>query len=141
MPLFTDILERLYREDQINESNKYKSDTDVELFKYVINEIKKILGQFSSGGRARYQIGGGVDMGARKVTETATTPEPIKVQENPISYDQLRARLPKEITDDIVKLIAVSSEALEDFANITNQKDVDNFNKKYSVNLVLPSEA
>ena len=80
-------------------------------------------------------------MGARKVTETATTPEPIKVQENPISYDQLRARLPKEITDDIVKLIAVSSEALEDFANITNQKDVDNFNKKYSVNLVLPSEA
>ena len=37
--------------------------------------------------------------------------------------------------------MSVSSEALEDFANIANQQDVDNFNKKYSVNLVLPSEA
>ena len=59
---------------------------------------------------------------------------------NPISYNQLRARLPKEITNDIVQLMSVSSEALEDFANIANQQDVDNFNKKYSVNLVLPSE-
>jgi hypothetical protein len=129
--LFTDILERLYREDQINESNKYKSETDVELFKDVINEIKSILGQFSGGGRVKL-ANGGMDL---KPMQTNM------IEENPISYDQLRARLPKEITDDVVKLISVSSEALEDFANITNQKDIDNFNKKYSVNLVLPSEA
>ena len=67
--------------------------------------------------------------------------ETSPVEENPISYDQLRSRLPQEITNDIVRLLSVSAEALEDFANISSQKDVDNFNKKYSVNLVLPSEA
>ena len=60
---------------------------------------------------------------------------------NPISYDQLRARLPAEITDDIVQLMANSAEALEDFAMISTQQDVDQFNKKYNVNLVLPAEA
>jgi Ni,Fe-hydrogenase III component G len=60
---------------------------------------------------------------------------------NLISYDQLRARLPNEITDDIVELMSNSAEALEDFAMISSQQDVTQFNKKYSVNLVLPSEA
>ena len=100
----------------------------------------------ADGGRVGYMIGGGVmgggeDMGANRVTETATTPEPTKVPDMPISYDQLRARLPKEIGDDIVRLIASSPEALEDFATIATQSDVDLFNQKYNVNLVLPQEA
>jgi hypothetical protein len=53
----------------------------------------------------------------------------------------LRARLPKEITDDIVRLIASSPEALEDFATIQTQQDVVLFNQKYDVELVLPAEA
>ena len=71
----------------------------------------------------------------------ASAPEPTKVPDMPISYDQLRARLPKEIGDDIVRLIASSPEALEDFATIATQSDVDLFNQKYNVNLVLPQEA
>jgi len=59
----------------------------------------------------------------------------------PIDFETLRARLPKEITDDVVRLIAASPEALEDFATIATQQDVDQFNQKYSVNLVLPQEA
>jgi len=58
-----------------------------------------------------------------------------------ISYNELRARLPQEITDDIVKLLANSYEALADFAEIRTQADVDNFNQKYNVQLVLPAEA
>ena len=58
-----------------------------------------------------------------------------------IDFATLRARLPKEIGDDIVRLVAQSPEALEDFATIATQQDVDQFNKKYSVNLVLPAEA
>ena len=58
-----------------------------------------------------------------------------------IDFETLRARLPKEIGDDIVRLISQSPEALEDFATIATQQDVDQFNKKYSVNLVLPQEA
>ena len=58
-----------------------------------------------------------------------------------MSYENLRTRLPKEISDDIVKLLSVSPEAFEDFAVIQTQQDVDTFNKKYDVNLVLPAEA
>ena len=58
-----------------------------------------------------------------------------------MDFSTLRARLPQEIGDDVVKLIAASPEALEDFATIATQQDVDLFNQKYSVNLVLPQEA
>jgi hypothetical protein len=58
-----------------------------------------------------------------------------------ISYNELRARLPESIGDDIVLLISQSNAALEDFATIQTQQDVDNFNTKYNVNLVLPAEA
>jgi len=62
-------------------------------------------------------------------------------QEPKIDFGTLRARLPQEIGDDVVRLIAASPEALEDFATIATQQDVDLFNQKYSVNLVLPQEA
>ena len=42
---------------------------------------------------------------------------------------------------DIVRLIAASPEAFEDFAVIQTQQDVDLFNQKYNVELVLPAEA
>ena len=58
-----------------------------------------------------------------------------------IDYDTLRARLPSTITDDIVRLIANSAEAMEDFAMIQTQQDINNFNKKYGVELVLPAGA
>ena len=69
-------------------------------------------------------------------TETVNEPQPMQV-----SYDELRARLPQQITDDIVNLLAESYEALADFAQIATQSDVDNFNSKYGVELVLPQEA
>ena len=93
---------------------------------------------FATGGRAGYMVGGGADMDmATATTDQGSTP----TRQMPIDYDTLRARLPKEITDDVVRLIAASPEALEDFATIATQQDVDQFNQKYSVNLVLPQEA
>jgi len=58
-----------------------------------------------------------------------------------LSYEELRNRLPKEISNDIVKLLSVSYQALGDFAEIATQSDVDKFNLKYGVNLVLPRGA
>ena len=93
---------------------------------------------FATGGRVGYMAGGGADMNMA----TATTDQgSMPTKKMPIDYDTLRARLPKEITDDVVRLIAASPEALEDFATIATQQDVDQFNQKYSVNLVLPQEA
>ena len=138
--LFSSIIKRLIEEDdQQNQGKKYGGDK-TKAYIDAIEEVKKILGQFSGGGRAGYANG---EMVEEQVTETETmAPGPqTPSMANPISYDQLRARLPREITDDIVQLMANSAEALEDFASISTQQDVDQFNKKYNVNLVLPAEA
>jgi hypothetical protein len=84
----------------------------------------------ASGGRVGLQMGG-----EAMTMDQGTTEEPK------IDFATLRARLPNEISDDVVRLIAQSPEALEDFATIATQQDVDLFNQKYSVNLVLPQEA
>jgi len=81
----------------------------------------------AEGGRVEYQMGGDVN--------------PMMDTDPKIDYETLRARLPREISDDIVKLISASPEALEDFATIQTQQDVVNFNTKYNVELILPAEA
>ena len=131
--IFMEISEKLYEDNPGN----YTGENDPQLIRDAIEEIKKILGAFSGGGRAGYAAG---ELVEEQVTETMA-PGPMAQSDNPISYEQLRARLPAEITDDIVELMANSAEALEDFAMISSQQDVDLFNQKYSVNLVLPSEA
>jgi hypothetical protein len=72
------------------------------------------------------------------VSETETIPE--QTNEINISYDQLRDRLPPEVTDDIVLLMSQSYEALADFAEIQTQADVNQFNTKYDVQLFLPQQ-
>jgi len=71
--------------------------------------------------------------------EQVSVEEKMPEQESgSLSYEELRARLPKEIQDDVVKIIASSDEALIEFSNIATQQDVDAFNSKYGVELVLP---
>lgn len=52
-------------------------------------------------------------------------------------FDMLRARLPQEITDDVVQLISYDKTAFADFASIKNQEDVTSFNDKYGTQLVI----
>ena len=92
------------------------------------------------GGRAGYRVGGEVVEEVASMTETAPISPVAQNQTQDLTYDELRARLPREITDDVVTLIATSKAALADFANIQTQRDVDNFNQMYNVNLVLPQE-
>jgi len=58
-----------------------------------------------------------------------------------ISYEQLRERLPQEISNEIVLLLSQSYEAFADFAEIQTQADVNEFNTKYNVQLILPKQA
>jgi hypothetical protein len=96
----------------------------------------------AEGGRTGFALGTPEE--EVKVTETvadtpgAPTPERQVLK---LSYAELRNKLPKEISDDIVELLANSTEALQDFAYITTQDDVGNFNVKYGVNLVIPQTA
>ncbi len=65
------------------------------------------------------------------------TTTPIKPVQK-LDYATLRDRLPKEINNQVVQLLASSEQALQDFAYITSQNDVNNFNVKYGVNLIIP---
>jgi uncharacterized protein CbrC (UPF0167 family) len=55
-----------------------------------------------------------------------------------MDFATLRNRLPEEVTDDVVQLLANSKEAMQDFYYLTSQQDVSRFNGKYGVNLILP---
>ncbi len=153
------IVKRLENEmidDPNNPGQKIKKypdgDNDPELLKEAYRQYAKFFEKVpepiteelkADGGRIGYQQGmmvqpqtSGMQPATMPMDQGTTIPEQPK-----IDYETLRARLPQEITDDIVRLIAASPEALEDFATIATQQDVDQFNKKYSVNLVLPQEA
>ena len=129
------IKENLIDLKDVDGNAKYTGDDDPRLLQDMFMYYQEFFktGKFpefkADGGRAGYQMGGDV-MSKSQMTEAPK-----------IDFDTLRARLPKEIGDDIVRLIAASPEALEDFATIATQQDVDMFNQKYNVNLVLPQEA
>jgi len=116
--------------DHINAFNKRREE--------IMRDIKLGMSptfKFAAGGRAGYQEGMSV-MPTAMPAQEETMPEEL----GNISYDELRAILPQEVSDEVVQLLANSAEALEDFATIQTEQDIANFNKKYGVNLVLPSE-
>ena len=105
---------------------------------------------FASGGRVMKAIGGDAEEieDSKLITSNVSfgedKPQDATVVEKPVeklSYTQLRDRLPKEVTDDVVMLLSNSEEALQDFAYIRTQDDVSKFNVKYGVNLIIPPAA
>ena len=86
----------------------------------------------AQGGRAGYDQGGMI-MPAQDET--------VPAEMTNITEGELRRRLPPEVGDDVVKLLANSAEALEDFAMIKTAQDIARFNRKYGVDLTLPAEA
>jgi len=136
---------------------KYKGDSDPALLKEAYKKYEEFfLGaadsmtvdqELAKGGRVGFKDGtfpgNMTTQGEKPSAEEAVTQQQLdsmSKDEDKIDYATLRARLPQQITDDIVRLIAASPEALEDFATIATQQDVDLFNQKYNVNLVLPQE-
>ena len=128
-------------EDELNREPTLQ-EIEEAVANYLIGLVSNIDAGLAEGGSVTEDINmmtatpaGMTDVNVEE-TETVNEPQPMQV-----SYDELRARLPQEITDDIVNLLAESYEALADFAQIATQSDVDNFNSKYGVELVLPQEA
>jgi hypothetical protein len=90
------------------------------------------------GGIVGYAEGGLTEMISETEEVVEETPETQPQPRGSLSYQELRSRLPKEIPDDVIAIIAASDEALIEFSNIATQQDVDAFNTKYEVELVLP---
>tara|TARA_X000001388_G_scaffold33525_1_gene23573 strand:- start:751 stop:1794 length:1044 start_codon:yes stop_codon:yes gene_type:complete len=131
----------------IEESDPQYSQKIFEIARRIANEYAKSLqSSFAEGGPVAMTE----DVNVMTQTPTGMTDvnmsetevvDPTQAAPMQLTYDQLRARLPKEIGDEIVTLLANSYEALADFASIATQADVDNFNVKYGVELVLPQGA
>jgi hypothetical protein len=127
--------------------DKYQDEegmTFEEAFTAALKFFDDLLSQAKAeGGRVGYQNAGAVLPSAVPAAMQAPGPTD-QGQDSPVqdlSFEELRARLPQEITNDIVKLLSESKQALVDFANIRTQQDVNSFNQKYDVNLVVPQEA
>ena len=116
--------------------------------------LKLLMKQgFSSGGRVGYQMGT-PDTGAMPIqasaTETIDTPNADFTETETVTegqqasvqmpYQEFRAALPAEVSDEIVQLIYYNQDAFADFAQISTQADVYAFNNKYGVSLVLPMD-
>ena len=88
----------------------------------------------AEGGRIGYRQG-------TRMMESIVEQEKEQGEVQDLSYTQLRARLPNEISNEIVQLLANSKQALLDFANIQTTQDIQAFNQQYDVNLTLPQGA
>ena len=108
----------------------------------------------ATGGRVGYQMGtpqtGAMMPMQASATETIDTPgEDMTMTETvtegqqstvQMPYQEFRAALPAEVSDEIVQLIYYNQDAFADFSQITTQSDVYAFNNKYGVSLVLPMD-
>jgi hypothetical protein len=121
------------------ENPKYIAEETAKRYIELYNKMIKESMGLAEGGRANYNMGG--DVMEEEIQVTETMPKETAPTGDSLSYEELRARLPKEVTDDIVVILAESPQALVDFAEIQTQTDVDEFNMKYGVNLSLPSGA
>ena len=89
------------------------------------------LPQFAEGGRVEAQQGQFM-----APTQQGQSPRGTNI----LSFEELRARLPQEVSDEVVRLLATSEAALLEFAQIQTQEDIARFNKNYSADLQLPSQ-
>ena len=118
-----------------------------------------LIQQQAKGGRVGYQMGtpqtGAMpNQGSPNIMAQATTDaeveeaygvsmdEGIEGQQASVQmpYQEFRASIPAEVSDEIVQLIYYNQDAFADFAQISTQADVYAFNNKYGVSLVLPMD-
>jgi hypothetical protein len=158
--LWKDIKSKLIIEDAQSDDPKYNPELGEDDPQLIIDAFidfrKKVKGMGKAeGGRIGYANAGPVDYAVQPMQNTmygegenvlrgegtAIVDDGMPEELSGITYEELRARLPQEVSDEVVRLLANSAEALEDFATIQTEQDIANFNKKYGVNLVLPAEA
>jgi len=124
----------------------YKENETMPSADYVNKTYQKRLEAFGKSGNAAGGIPNRVNrqMGSPMMGEQPMA-NPMATERKDVAmetegqgndaYAMLRARLPQEIPDDVVKLIAYNKEAFADFASIKNQEDVSSFNQKYGVSM------
>jgi hypothetical protein len=156
--LYTNIQKAEYKQKVLKQKLSPEEQQDLDLKKQTLNmyrgrypdQFAKYFSQgYVKGGRVKLAEGDLVDNAVEEdanqdtveqtVVESDGQTIPMKPVVGKLSFQDLRNRLPQEITNDVVLLLSRSQDALQDFAYIKTQQDVNQFNIKYGVNLVLPS--
>ena len=106
------------------------------------SRMQNALGK-KDGGRIERALGSPEtgEMGTMPMSQTTNNSETPTAQVSKLSFEELRSRLPQEVTDDVIRFLSQSEQALQDFAYIRTAGDVKKFNMKYGLNLVLPAQA
>jgi len=142
--------------------SQLKEQVMKELFGALIEEVYISPGnpkaEYAQGGRVGralggtagpYEPGSGPDpdpgsppimTAARGPYEPGSGPDPDPEGAPVITAQELRQRLPAEVSDQVIQLIASSEQALIDFAKLQTQADIDAFNAKYNTDLEMPSQ-
>jgi len=126
-----------------NEDSPYKSFSDAQLLKaartdlinQVIVEINLPKGKVkkADGGRIGLANGGGP-------YEPGSGPDPDPGSPPIMQFEELRSRLPQEVSDSVIRLIMQSEQAMVDFAQIQTPQDIQVFNQKYNTDLQTPNQ-
>jgi hypothetical protein len=125
--LLNSLIDRTLIEKEAENQSTTSDDSTID---DAINSLGK-----AKGGRIGYAEGSMVQNQTR-TTQASMTTDQGKSKDS--RYQELRDRLPAEITDDVVQLIAYNNSAFQDFASIQSQADIDNFNQRYGVTLAVP---
>ena len=100
-------------------------------FSQVVSEI--YFPEFKAdGGRVGMQEGG---MAANPNMREGASSADIQ-----LTFQELRKRLPPEVSDGVITLIMSSEEAMIDFAQLITPEDIAVFNDKYNVDLQYPTQ-
>ena len=65
---------------------------------------------------------------------------PVMDGQPELTFQELRARLPRQVSDSVVRLLSTSEQALIEFAQIETANDISSFNQKYNTDLTLPAQ-
>ena len=93
---------------------------------------KESMEGFAKGGRVGMQEGG---MAANPNMREGASSADIQ-----LTFQELRKRLPPEVSDGVITLIMSSEEAMIDFAQLITPEDIAVFNDKYNVDLQYPTQ-
>jgi len=131
-----------FSDEYFEKKQKYLEQSLYTYFIAAKNTVKQINpSDFRSGGRVGLQRGGDPMM-EQMAGPGATQPAPMNEpqQASQITFEELRSRLPQEVTDKVITLLVQSQEALLDFTRIQVPEDINKFNQKYGADLTLPTQ-
>ena len=118
------------------EGNKYSGKSREQVREMVIqNTFSQVVSEVyfpefkAEGGRVGMQEGG--------TTNVQMEPSSADIQ---LTYEELRKRLPPEVSDGVINLIMNSEQAMIDFAQLMTPEDIAVFNDKYNVDLQYPTQ-